>query len=133
VDEVYDYFRGTRFADEEVFVDIPTAGTDRSVERARIMEKLPNTVPITLEKRLNDKRQIQRDLREAKEAGTSKVPEDPHHYRIKLLNKNQATYIVAPGQMRRGRQTLSKMTFKKYIKEVATRERNISYWQVKVC
>jgi hypothetical protein len=131
VDTIYDYFRGTRFVDEIVFVDVPSQGNERSVERAMIREKLPNTVPVTLEKKIGDKRQMQRELREARE-DMSRVPDDPHHYRIQLLNNPSREYVCLPAQMRRGRQALSKQTFKKFIKEVATKEKWIgSPWQVK--
>jgi hypothetical protein len=117
---------------EYVYVDVPTNGTDRAVERAMITEKLPNTTPATLERRVGDKRQIQRDLREARE-DNSRVPDDHHHYRIQLVNNPTREFIVAPNQMRRGRQTLSKQTFKKYVKEVAKKEKWIgSPWIVKV-
>jgi hypothetical protein len=131
VDTVYDYFRGTRFVNELVFVDVPSSGNDRSVEKAIIREKLDNSVPLTLEKKPGDKRQMQRDLREARE-DMSRVPEDNHHYRIQLANNPAREFICLPGQMRRGRQALSKQTIKKYIKEVATKEKWIgSPWQVK--
>jgi hypothetical protein len=87
IDQLYDYFRGTRFVGELVFVDVPTAtGNERQVERAFIREKLPNTEPITLEKKLNDKRQMARDLKDEQDIDMSKVPEDHHHYRIQLFN-----------------------------------------------
>ncbi|KAI8895160.1 ATP-utilizing chromatin assembly and remodelling N-terminal-domain-containing protein [Globomyces pollinis-pini] len=131
VDYIYDYFRGTRFVDEMVFIDVPTSGSERSVERAYIKEKVPNTTPITLEKKLHDKRQLQRELRELKE-DNSQVPEDNNHYRIQLVNFPTKEYIVAPNQMRRGRQSLSKQTFRKYIKEVASKDRWLNApWIVK--
>lgn len=118
---------------EHVFVDVPTtSGSDRSVERAVILEKVANTVPITLEKRVGDKRQIQRELREAAE-DNSRVPEDHYYYRIQLFAKPNKVYVVAPNQMRRPRQILSKITLKKYIKDVAKKDKWIGApWIVKV-
>ena len=132
IDEVYDYFRGTRFVTENVFVDVPAAsGSDRSVERAVILEKLPNTTPTTLEKKV-DKRQAAREAREAAE-DNSRVPDDVYHYKIQLL-ATKTIYIVAPNQMRRPRQILSKITLKKYIKDVAKKDKWIGApWIVKVC
>lgn len=132
VDTIHDFFRGTRFVDEFVFIDVPQSASDRAVERAIIKEKLPNTVPVTIEKKVGDKRQMQRELREAKD-DMSRVPEDHHHYRVQLVSHPDREYIVTPSQMRRGRQSLSKITFKKYIKEVATKEKWVgSPWMVKV-
>jgi hypothetical protein len=131
IDTIYDYFRGTRFVDELVFIDVPSHKHERSVERAIIRDKLPNTEPLTLEKKVGDKRQMQRELREAKE-DMSRVPDDPHHYRVQLVNNPSKEFVCLPSQIRRGRQALSKMTFKKFIKEVATKEKWIgSPWQVK--
>ncbi|KAJ3274604.1 hypothetical protein HDV01_002446 [Terramyces sp. JEL0728] len=131
VDHIYDYFRGTRFVNEYVYIDVPTAGAERSVEKAIILEKIDQTVPVTLEKRVGDKRQMQREAREARE-DNSRVPDDPYHYRIQLCSMPSKEYIVLPGQMRRGRQQLSKQTFKKYVKEVATKDKWIgSPWHVK--
>lgn len=135
VDIIYDYFRGTRFVSEYVYVDIPTSvsSNERSVERALIVEKLPNTVPTTLEKKANDKRQMQRDAREAME-DMSRVPDDPFHYRIQLANRTHKEFIVLPNQMRRPRQVLSKNTFKRYLKDVAKKEGKSfgAPWVVKV-
>ena len=129
VDQIYDFFRGTRYVDEVVFIDVPTAA-DRIVERVVIREKLPNSTPITLERRA-DKRQIQRELRESRE-DMSRVPHDDHHYRVQLVNNPTVEYIVLPNQMRRGRQVLSKQTFKKFVKESASREKVVgSHWIVK--
>ncbi|KAJ3315236.1 hypothetical protein HDV04_003629 [Boothiomyces sp. JEL0838] len=131
VDHIYDYFRGTRFVNEYVYIDVPTAGAERSVEKAIILEKLDQSVPVTLEKKVGDKRQMQREAREARE-DNSRVPDDPHHYRIQLCSAPSKEYIVLPGQMRRGRQQLSKQTFKKYVKEVATKDKWVgSPWHVK--
>jgi ATP-utilising chromatin assembly and remodelling N-terminal len=131
VDTIYGYFRGTRFVTEHVFVDIPSAGVERSVERAVITEKLPNTVPVTLDKNL-DKRQLQREAREALE-DNRRVPEDVFHYRVSVVSKPKE-YIIGPTQMRRPRQMLSKITFRNYIKDVAKKDKQLgSPWIVKVC
>ena len=131
VDTIYGYFRGTRFVTENVFVDVPSAGAERNVERAVITEKLPNTVPLTLMKNLADKRQIQREAREALE-DNSRVPEDHFHYRVSLTGKSKE-YIIGPTQMRRPRQMLSKITFRNYIKDVAKKDKQVgSPWVVKV-
>ena len=131
MDQIYDFFRGTRYVDEMVFVDVPTSASDRVVERAIIREILPNTEPITLERKA-DKRQMQREMKELQH-DMSRVPIDSNHYRIQLVNNPSTFYVVAPAQMRRGRQVLSKQTFKKFVKESATREKVVgSYWVVKV-
>ena len=115
-----------------VFVDVPTTANDRLVERAIIREILPSTEPITLEKKVGDKRQLQREMREARE-DMSRVPYDGNHYRIQLVSNPTIEYVVTPTQMRRGRQVLSKQTFKKFVKESASREKIVgSYWVVKV-
>ncbi len=135
VDAIYYYFRGNRFESEVVFLDVPSSGLERSVERGTIIEKVDNTVPITLEKKVSDKRQQQRDAKEAAElaAEGSKIPNDPHHYVVRLIKNKSKTYVVAPNQMRRPRQLLSKITIKGYIKDVATKEnRASSIWKVKV-
>lgn len=135
IDAVYNYFRGTRFVSEQVFIDVPSSGQERSVERAIIIEKLDNTVPITLEKKVGDKRQQQREAREAKEfaEAADKIPHDPHHYMVQQVKNKKKTYVVAPNQMRRPRQLLSKATIKLYIKDVASREGKFNaVWLVKV-
>lgn len=121
VDLVYDYFRGTRFESEAVFVDIPSSGVERTVEKAIIIEKLTNDVEITLEKKEGDKRQMQREAKEALEDSRN-VPVDLYHYRIQLQS-NHKVFVVSPSQMRRPRQVLSKNTFKRYIKEVARKDK----------
>ena len=132
VDYIYDYFRGTRFVGEYVFVDVPLSESDKAVERAIIKEKLDSHVPITLEKKSGDRRQQQRDLRMEQEDVT-KVPEDNHRYLIQLLNNPSKEYVILPTQMRRSRQALSKVTIKKYIKDVAIKEKFVgSPWYVKV-
>ncbi|KAJ3343797.1 hypothetical protein HDU91_000340, partial [Kappamyces sp. JEL0680] len=126
IDAVYNYFRGTRFVSEQVFIDVPSSGQERSVERAIIIEKLDNTVPITLEKK--------REAREAKEfaEAADKIPHDPHHYMVQQVKNKKKTYVVAPNQMRRPRQLLSKATIKLYIKDVASREGKFNaVWLVK--
>ena len=133
IDSVYYHFKGNRFIGELIFVDVPTAGMDRCVERAFIREKLMSDIPLTLEKRIGDKRQMARDAKDEVDVDSSRIPEDPHHYRIQLLNYPERQFIVSPNQMRRDRQSLSKISFKKYIKDAATKEKWLgSPWHVKV-
>lgn len=74
VDYLYDYFRGNRFVGELIFIDLASsAGVDRQVERAFIREKLSNEIPTTLEKRVNDKRQMARDAKEEQDIENAKV------------------------------------------------------------
>jgi hypothetical protein len=109
VDQLHDFFKCHRYVGEFIYVEVCMSNS-RSHQRAFIREKLPNTVPITLENK-----------EKPKDEASDDTLDDGHHYKVQLLNYPNVQYIVNPSQIKRDKNVLAKPIFKKYVKEVAVK------------